>query len=293
MKASICYITGRTEPRLEWVLEAIARQRQPSDALELVVIDALDRPWTQIVTDQELASRAVDDLVIGAPKPTIWQGKHRVTSRDWWAMSNARNTALCRARHDYVAFLDDRCRLGPRWLEMVRGGEARRASVLAGAYEKHEDGRVTTDHRLEHAPAGQPNCGGSWLYGCTFAMPLSWALEVNGFEEGCDGLGMEDVIFGLHLHNAGHRIDFAPALFVSQERSAASFGPVYKKTDKGVSPKDKSHAALERFGRRRRTELTPDLGALRRVLAEGGDWPRPDPACDHRDWYDQQPIREM
>jgi glycosyltransferase involved in cell wall biosynthesis len=64
------------------------------------------------------------------PKPTIWQGQHRVTKVNWWATSNARNTGIVLADHDYIVFCDDRSRLGPRWIDAVRVGSRERASVL-------------------------------------------------------------------------------------------------------------------------------------------------------------------
>jgi hypothetical protein len=113
---------------------------------------------------------------------------------------------------------------------------------------------------------------------------------VNGFEEGCDGLSGEDYIFGFMLENNGHRIDFVSSLFVSLERSSAH-GNTYIRVDKGVSPNDKSHAALARFKTRKRTEFTPDLRIIREQLARGGSFPIPDPLDDYRDWYDGVAIR--
>jgi hypothetical protein len=138
-------------------------------------------------------------------------------------------------------------------------------------------------------------------------MPLTMALDVNGFEEGCCGLGGEDYILGLMLKNAGYRIDYVPTLHVSQDRTlgnstlkgakAALHGDgvtvPYGGRDKGQSPNDKSHAAIARFGSRSRTEFTPDLCALRMLLATGGTFPAPDLTVEHRDWYDGELIRDM
>ena len=310
MQLSIGYITGRHEPHLDWILEGLEQQIQPGDEIQLVVIDgrADDR---DVYGAREAIHRRIEgataadapmplQVVIDAPKPTIWQGKHRVVSRDWWAKSNAINTALCLAEHDYVAFLDDCCRLGPAWLDTVRAGALARASVLAGSYTKLELGQVVLDPRLKRAPHGSAGCGGGWLFGCTYAAPLDWLLDVNGAEEGMDGMGMEDVVMGLMLHNAGYRIDYVPKMLVAQERAVIS-GPgqkldfsAYARTDKGTSPKDKSHAALARFGQRRRTELTPDLTELRARIAAGGSFESPvEPPDGFRDWYDGQLIREM
>lgn len=291
-KFSIAYITGRQEPCFDWFMDDLQAQLIDGDEIDLVIVDALR--GQRDLERYALGPRgAALDLVVRhvKPKPTIYQGEYRVTSRDFWALSNARNTALVLARHDYIAFLDDRCHLGPRWLETVREGAKNPTRVIAGAYTKTEDGKSVTDHRLTRHPGGYPNCGGGWLFGGTFALPLPWALKTNGLEEGCDGLSMEDVIFGLMLANNGYRIDFAPSLLVNQDRSVASRSPTYARTDKGVSPNDKSHAALARFGKRTRTEFTPDLELLRsrqpfKLL------PHPNPDT-HRDWYDGELIADM
>ena len=302
MKVSICIVTGRKEPHVDWIVDGLATQLRPDDDVDLLIIDALahDPKERPAVGERELAilRRWPCTYVARAmpPKPTIWAGPHRVTARDWWSKSSSINSAICLARHDYVAFLDDCCRLGPRWLDMVRAGEAARASVLAGSYDKHERGTVTVDGRRDLAPAdGKIDCGGGWLFGCTWAAPLAWLLDVNGAEEGVDGMGGEDYLLGLMLANAGHRIDFLPQMLVVQSRPEISDGSggAYRRTDKGTSPLDKSHAALARFGVRRRTELTPDLTAIRAELAAGGDFPVPDPVTEYRDWFDGQLIHEM
>jgi len=294
MQATIVYTTARAEPRLDWLVEDLEAQALPTDELQLIVVDALGRAAEGIGFRP---TACVVDLVETRPKPCPWQGPQRITSVDWWAMSNARNTGIALCSSDYVAFLDDRCHLGPRWLAALRRGQETRESVLAGPYDKTEpDGRggtrVVTDHRIQSNPDGLVDCGGSWLYGCCMAMPLSWLLEVNGFEEGADSLSAEDYLLGLMLGNHHRRIDLVADLMVHQDRPPeARHG--FCRTDKGVSPHDKSHAALHRFSGRRRTEFTPDLTALRAELAAGGRFPDVDPDAPHLDWYDGQPIREM
>ena len=299
MRLTIAYITGRAEPRLDWVIDdLILRQMQRGDEIEIIVVDLRGRRSNELVT-ADIAEACGIAIRTTLPKPNIWQGSHRIMPVDWWAKSNAINTALVLCQTEYIAFVDDRCSLSPEWLNVVREGERKRESVIAGAYEKIERGQATQDHRLTHAPHGRNNCGGNWLYGCTFALPLEWALVVNGAEEGCDGMGGEDYIFGLMLANAGYRIDYAPAMKVTQKREEVAAVPggsgsiPLRRTDKGVSPNDKSHAALSRFGSRKRAEFTPDLRGLRYELAQGRGFPIPDPNYDYRDWYDNQPIREM
>lgn len=290
MKTTIVYITGRKDPGLDWTVNDLSLQIRTEDEIHLIVVDTFGRELAQLGVD--LATSKLKSAFVTQPKPNIWQGPHRVTSVDWWANSNARNTGIALCKTDYVAFLDDRCRLGSDWLDTVRRAERERASVVVGAYEKRENGKIVVDHRLQQCPKGKANCGGSWLYGCAFALPLEWCLEANGFEEGCDGLSGEDYIFGFMLENNGHRIDFAPSMFVSLERSVSHVN-TYVRVDKGVSPNDKSHAALARFRHLKRSEFTPDLRVLRSQLARGGSFPIPDPSIDHRDWYDGTLIREQ
>jgi len=289
MHLTIAFITGRPEPHVEWVLQALAKQRKSRDVIDFIIVDGLGRPREALIADQALVGRAVQDFRVVPVKPNIWQGKHRMTSEDWWAKAAASNTALCLAKHDYIAFLDDCARPGDRWLETVRAGNRERKSVLAGAYEKIENGQRTVDHRLQRCPDGKNNCGGGWLYGCSFALPLEWCLQANGFEEGCDGLSSEDYIFGFMLENNGRRIDFSPSLFVSLDRTYQV--NKYARVDKGIAPNDKSHAARDRFGKRKRTEFTPDLTDLRARLARGEAFPILDTNGDYRDWCDGSLIR--
>lgn len=309
-KLTVCYVTGRKEPRLDWAFRSLnaswVRSGFKPD-LDLIVIDALGRGYSDWPADLGLAWAANVGCRFLRPKPNIWQGPHRVTSRDLWAMSNARNTGFVHCKTDWIAFLDDRCVLEPTWMEAVLDAMAE-GYVVCGAYAKRHNmsgntieeilasgTHVSQDNRLEAAPDGNRHTTGNWLYGCTFALPLEWALEVNGFEEGCDWLSGEDYIFGMTLYNAGYRIDFDPRMKIIEDRSpdADPGSATYKRDDKGVSPNDKSHAALHRFGIRNRTEFTPDLRALRALALAGEPLPAPDPNVIYKDWYDGQPISEL
>ena len=288
MKITIAYITAREEPHLEWLCAGIEQQAQKGDKIELIVVDALGRRAKEI---GYRPIKAIAKLVETRPKPTIWQGPHRITAHDFFANANARNTAIVLCDTDYICFLDDRCRLSPGWLTQVRLGEKKCASVICGPYDKHEDWGISVDHRRQHAPQGKQNCGGGWCYGGNFALPLKWLLEVNGCEEGCDPVGLEDCVLGHMLENVGHRIDFVTEMSVQQDRRGFVHPLNFPRQDKGQSPNDKSNAMRARFFPRKRTEFTPDLKDLRRLVDKKKKLPLPDPSGDHRDWYDGSLIR--
>lgn len=301
---TLVFMTARRDPRLDWVMAGLASSTTHEDDIELIVVDFFDRSMTDLVP-KGFDVPGLKAWRVVPPMPNIWQGPHRVTRDHWWATSTARNTALVYASRPYIAFIDDRCFLGPEWMATVRRYRHEPA-VLIGSYDKHEDGRiVSADHRRMAHPHGKRSCPAGWLYGCSFALPLEWALGVNGFEDGCNGLTGEDYIFGLMLGNCERRLDFVPSMFVQQDRANGNVTckGTYRCMDKGVSPNDKSHAALERFGSRMRTEFTPDLRALRvsRDLAftdPGSMFPKftfpiPDSKATYLDWFDGQDIRTM
>lgn len=293
MKITIAFITAREEPHLEWLCDGIEQQAKSGDKIELIVVDALGRRAKEIGYRRV---KVIKELVETKPKPCIWQGEHRITAHDFFANANARNTAIVLCSTDYICFLDDRCRLDPGWLDQVRLGEKKRDAVLCGSYTKHWNGGISMDHRRESDPQGKKKCLPEWSYGCNLALPLKWALKVNGFEEGCDPVGMEDCVFGRMLGNAGYCLDFVPAMSVQQDRKDPHgyLHPMrFPRQDKGESPdNDKSHALITRFCERIHTEFTPDLSKLRSKVARKGEaFPIPDPNVDYRDWYDGSPIR--
>jgi len=78
----ISYVTARDEPRIDWFLESLKRQLIPGDLVDVVIVDLFQS--TRVLTVPEgLFVRHIE------PKPTIWQGKHRITKDNWWAKSNA------------------------------------------------------------------------------------------------------------------------------------------------------------------------------------------------------------
>jgi len=299
---TIAYICGRKDPRVEWMLDSLSWQIS-DERVHVIVVDFHGRQLDAARWPRLASLRCV------TPKPTIWQGPHRITRGHWWAKSSASNTAIALCQTPWIFFLDDRLVLQPGWLARARAAITG-GYVVCGTYEKRvalavEGGLIAApgvsigrDARLHHARGFAP-CGGGWLFGCCYGAPLEWLLEINGLEEGCDSLSSEDTMLGRMLENSGKPLRFDPGLAVIEDRSIEesaehdAIDEVIRRIDKGASPRDKSHAALARFGSRQRTEFTPDLRALRAAIARGEAFPIPDPNGDYRDWYDGQPIRDM
>lgn len=293
---TLAFVTSRYKPMFEWFKDSLLNQIPKESPVDLVIVD-LQGNIPGFESDTRF--RSVRQV---KPKPNVWQGAGRLTDRDWWAMSNARNTALCLANTDYIAWVDDRCVLGPRWLEGIRAA-AEGEYAVCGTYEKRhgmgvhngvimhggiingKDGRVLT--------RGVQNCYHQF-WGGTMAMPIEWALKVNGFEEGCDGLGAEDYIMGMILCNAGYVTKFDPRVLVIQDRTPGETGPDMPKTSKERFPHDtldKGHKAIERFGTTKRAEHQWNLREIREAVLRGE--PFPAATGPQTDWFDGQKISEI
>ena len=308
----ISYVTARDEPRIDWFLESLKRQLIPGDLVDVVIVDLFQS--TRVLTVPEgLFVRHIE------PKPTIWQGKHRITKDNWWAKSNALNTAIAVCNANYFACVDDRSILCPGWMQAVRDAMSFHYAVC-GPYEKvidlvASDGNIIsyTEQRNGEIPSGKDNrleyahkywrdmmflqspwkCPGEWWYGCSTALPLQWALEVNGFpEDMCDSLSAEDGPFGRLIENCGRPIYYDERLKILEDRTAGSDQRM-RRSDFGPSPQDKSHAVLEKM-RVRQGELgtqslnSYDLSALRERTLKGEPWPMP--TASHKDWWDGADI---
>src|ERR1043165_3971320 len=94
---TITYVTGRKDPKIDWFFDSLDRQIEGSGVTinEVIVVSRYYLDYESLFLTQV------------KPKPNVWQGEHRLTKEDWWAMSNARNTALCLCKADYIAYVDD------------------------------------------------------------------------------------------------------------------------------------------------------------------------------------------
>lgn len=299
---TIAYLTARKEPRIQWFVDSLANEMRATPLqcpVQIVVVD-----FWKGTRDLPLPA----DYKHVAPKPCVWQGPNRLTREDWFSAGNARNTALCYAHDGWIAYCDDLSVLMPGWLASVIEG-MNFSGVTLGAYRKVNNLRVTNGNvdGFDNHPAGWDSrflqvqehrlpvpydCVGDWLYGCSLMANVNEFLEINGWcEDLAGGLGFEDGLTGVVLKVIGTRFRYDPRMLTLESEEDHHTGEIFKKTDKGLSPNDKSHGALDRARAQRRFDNYFDLKEIRRTVLAGGEFPIPtEPRVD---WWDQQPLGEM
>jgi hypothetical protein len=296
MRLTIAYITNRKNPRFHWFIESLTRQVKDGDDIDLIVVDS----WLWNLSPEEQEVRRADfrgdyHYIIKhvPPKPNIWQGPTRLTKADWWAASNARNTAICLAQGDYLMFVDDLSLLCPTWLDQVRHA-VQHKYALAGAYQKVKnmvvkDGLMVSfedfpqghDHRLRAGFSGIVPCAGGWFYGCSCGMPLETWLDVNGYDELADSLSSEDYLCGIRINKLGIKMYYNNnALTYESEEAHFEEGNKVIRSDfkggDGRPNKDWGHHILSIVnGGTHRSHGTPDLRLIRTQLTCGEPFPIP------------------
>lgn len=311
---SIGYITARKEARFDWLFDSICLQAGLESLGQIILIDFFAQAFDNWTDDDvkrrwdTIAKQANDAGIYNyiewhPPMPTVWAGPGRLPKDNWWHASAARNTVFCYAKHDYVCCLDDRSVLMPTWMDGMRQGE-KDNYIVCGTYDKrtemtvekgvikHGGTIIGKDGRFTHTQGNKFQCSGSWLFGCTFGLPLEWALKVNGFPaDYCDSLSMEDVVFGCLLSNNGYPMFFEPRSKIVEDRSIPFIGEAMKRTDKGVSPNDKSHKTLDVFAKAKTSMNSYDLRTLREAILQGKPFPKA--TLPTHDWYDGQAVKDF
>ncbi len=313
MHLTICYGTGRKECLAKWFFQSLARElvSTPID-ISIVIVDY----WAESEGRMDYWAKCAEGVSIPykvvPPKPTVWQGKHRLTSVDYFAAANTRNTALCHAPDGYICHVDDLSILMPGFLNAVKeamdGGY-----IVFGAYKKmckmvveegnlisHEPFAPGVDTRWKHGKEGAKIvAAGSWLYGCSMAAPVEALLKINGWDERCDcrGQGAEDYCTGIILERAGYPMFYDLRMLTYESEEHHHIEPPLKREIPVVpGKKDATHEMLA-FVMNPNATVCPnyfDTGGIR-VLREKILRGEPFPPCGIPEhcWYSGTPLREL
>lgn len=281
---------------MDWFLDSLVPQLNSDDEVQLLIISEKCEIYGS--NDSRI------NIEHHEPKPNPWSGKHRLTSEDYWSKSSALNSFLCLAKWDFVCAVDDRCVAGPNFMTAIREAYAANRLIL-GSYAKYHNMRVEHGVIMEVGKLdgkdqrGYPETGihkapAQHFYGCVWASPLEWLLEVNGFLEKLDGTSAEDVMMGMVLTNANYLLKFDARLFITEDRTPEHSFPVMKRTSKqrhNYDTKDRAWTALATFGKQKYADNGYSLRALRSQIQSGGQWPTVDPGT--RDWWSGKTISEF
>ncbi len=305
---TIVYVTARHEPKVEWFFDSLSLQCQ-SDNIRVIVVDTFyNQNGRGKYVGSAFGRATISDknkLKHVEPKPTIWQGEHRITKEDFWAKSNALNTGIALCDTEWIAFLDDRSVLMPGWLQCVQDSMIHTYAVC-GSYEKRAHMRVTNGEISNHGELlgtdirtqrGFPHLTSDW-YGGSGALPLEWCLRVNGFaEKYCDGLGFEDIQFGITLRNNGFDMRYDSRMRIVEDRTQGEIDGALKRGSKpSPDPNNiylaKDYQILEFMKDSKVSGNSYDLSELRNKVLKGEPFP---PPCvlDHYDWFDGQWVGDM
>jgi hypothetical protein len=315
---TVAYVTFRRQPRFEWFVASFMREMREAASrtgvapyVQIIVVDG--RLWC----DGDARRAELITLAGGLsfehvpPKPTPWQGPYRQTSKDYFAAASTRNTALALARGRHVAFVDDLSLLLPGWLKAHQHAAAH-GYVLAGTTCKYHSVEVYPDGGYKLGPAtkvGQDSripllkggdlqkCGGGWLFGGTFSVPLDYALRVNGQDEAHDSIGGEDYDFGIRLERAGCTINITRECGTIEDEMGHAETPMIRLDKPWAGPDGpySSNLLLNRLQREKDRAWTSgnhfNLRELRDSVLAGRPFPQPEP--NQRHWVDSQPLSEM
>lgn len=317
---TIVYSTSRPNCGFQWFADSLKNECQGNwTDTRVVVVDF----WAQVMPDLDwghnmLAQRkaqfrawcACPEFIHVPPKPTVWQGVHKLTPKHYFDAGNARNTGLCLAPDGHVIFVDDCSVLKPRWLFRAKLS-LQRDNVVCGAFQKVrklkvENGKVISfdhygpglDSRMIQIRNWEPiPCPPAWAFGCSLGMPVEALLKVNGQPEGlCAGMGYEDSITGEAIAKHGYRFIYDPVMMTLEDEDLHHNQFVLRRVDPGNSPADKSHAMLA-IGRAV-DHFDNDFGGgfqnlrqLRDHVLNGGTFPvRLNP---QHEWFTKIPLKEF
>ncbi len=256
---SIVYTTHRQQPLFHWFVDGLVRQLDDDDHVQLVMVDGLANDARRATFEETVDGRF--ELVYAAAKPTAFNGPFQRTARPLFAAASARNTGIVYASHAYIAFVDDCIVPMPGWWGAVREA-ARHQYVVAGAFQRHSDmcvsngvlrtSRLLASGRDTRWALGDdrrvvPIAGGQ-LYTMSMGAPRHVLVEVNGFDELCDGIGGEDYQVGIRLELAGHLVFYSRTMMTVESEDHQAEDPVQLERVDPVLDEARYHDRLATLG---------------------------------------------
>lgn len=272
---SVVICTRNRAGFLERAIDSVLAQEYPKDRYELIVVDNDSSDGTRTLVERYL---------ISAPVRVSYHVEERV------GVSFARNLGIERARHEYVAFLDDDAAAGPGWLAAFDVAIQERGALVAGGRvepviepgveppmwwgDRNIRSLFGLDHR--HLHPGERVVAirwPLWLGGGNSVYSKRLLQHLGGFRTDFGPTGLrrraaEDIYLNLQLEHAGVPIYYAHEAWiehmVTADRLTRSY--VWRRTYwSGVT-----NAIAEAFlGRRSDAGSLPKLGraALRLLLS--------------------------
>ena len=291
---SFVYTTCRKNPKFEWFVDSLYNQiieeKFDISNIEIIMVD-FELQYDD--TRRDRMKQIVNDrfkFVHVEPMPSPWQGKHRLSSRDCFSASLARNTGVCYVSSDYVFFIDDLCVLEPGSFKYM-AEYATKKIVVAFAYKKVWDLEVESgsivnkreheggiDFRLKQGDSFR-QIGGSQLYGYS-GSPLSVLLSVNGYDEICNSVAGEDYQYGMRVEKIKTPIFYSRHVLFYESEDLADQGNVFLRrdpllTEEQYSELMKRYNILTRWTPGARTDVSHlilDMLTRNKSWTEGNDY---------------------
>lgn len=295
MSFTIAYMTCRREPHIEWFLQSLARQCSDVTQKIIIVDFYADEPGRR----EKFASFNTGGFELRhvTPKPSVFQGKHRLTKSNYFEASGARNTAVCLCEDDRIAFIDDLTVLSPEWYQCAKEA-CSRAGYTFGSYRKVlnlrvHDGMITGFSDNPHGHDARRSrvkqidrpiaCHPDWLYGCSLVAPIESILQSGGWPESlCGTLGYEDGAFSRVVRNRRDPTTFDGRMLTYESEEHHHLpGERFLRIDPCkcnpcTTPRDdKSHAMLRAVETATVLDNGYDIRALRKHVLSGGEFPIP------------------
>lgn len=219
---SFIYITCRKNPKLELFINTLYQQvfdlNFDITKIQLVIVDfELQYDTSRLENFGKIINNRFDYVHV-EPKPSKYQGKHKLTKVNYFSASGPRNTGVCYSKYDYLVFIDDLSAMGPNSFSHIVD-YANKKIVVGFSYQK-VNGLEFNNNKLyfkEHSSGIDSRIQnkdffrqiqGAQLYGYN-ASPLYEILKVNGYDEICASMGGEDYHYGHRLQLAGVKIYYS------------------------------------------------------------------------------------